>query len=63
VLLGMGVMNYPENVVRARQAGLSAVRIRDVRKVVDISAAWLKEARNPVLYRLLELLPSEIAAS
>jgi DNA-binding transcriptional LysR family regulator len=63
VLLGMGVLIYPENVVHARRAGLSAVRIRDVGKVVDISAVWLKEARNPALHRFLDLLPKEIAAS
>ncbi len=57
VLLGIGVLIYPENVMNAKRAGLAAVPIRDVGKVVDISAAWHREIRNPALERFLDLLP------
>ena len=61
VLLGMGILIYPENVVHAKRAGLSAVPIRDVDKVVDISAVWHRETRNPALAGFLDLLPDRIA--
>ncbi|OED42582.1 hypothetical protein AB833_06125 [Chromatiales bacterium (ex Bugula neritina AB1)] len=57
VLLGMGILIYPENVVRAKRAGLKAVPIRDVGKVVDVSAVWRKEIRNPALQGFLDLVP------
>ena len=61
VLLGMGILIYPENVVHAKRAGLSAIPIRDVGKVVDISAVWHRETGNPALAGFLDLLPDQIA--
>ena len=61
VLLGMGILIYPENVVHAKRAGLSAIPIRDVGKVVDISAVWHRETGNPALAGFLDLLPDRIA--
>lgn len=60
VLLGMGILIYPENVVHAKRAGLSAIPIRDVGKVVDISAVWHRETHNPALAGFLDLLPDQI---
>ena len=61
VLLGMGILIYPENVVYAKRAGLSAIPIRDVGKVVNISAVWHRETRNPALAGFLDLLPDRVA--
>ncbi|MEP3475461.1 MAG: LysR family transcriptional regulator [Hyphomicrobiales bacterium] len=57
VLLGMGILIYPENVVRAKRTGLVALPIRDVGKVVNISAVWHKDSKNPALQSFLDLLP------
>ncbi len=57
VLLGMGVLIYPESVLSAKRSGLKAIPIRDVGKVVHISAVWRKNSHNPAIGGFLDLLP------
>jgi DNA-binding transcriptional LysR family regulator len=52
----MGILICPENVIHAKRAGLSAIPIRDVDKVVDISQAWHQKTRNPAVEKFLTLL-------
>nr|WP_281429894.1 LysR substrate-binding domain-containing protein [Sulfitobacter faviae] len=59
VSAGLGVAFVPASAARMKDAGVSFLPIRDAKVQSRIGLAYLRDARNPVLRRLLEALAPE----
>ncbi|MEP3475454.1 MAG: LysR family transcriptional regulator [Hyphomicrobiales bacterium] len=56
VMGGLGVLIYPECILKATRFGLKAISITDVPKIITTSVIWRKDSPNPILPAFIKQL-------